>query len=533
MNKRREVLKTLISLPLLGTMGYGLYQKEKNKVKQRKTSQLFEVGDVRVRFIPSQDQPKEIRLGIIGNGTRGQMLLQACGFITPERLQELKAAALENKQDNRYEQFMQQDDLRVRLMGVCDIFDLHAREGMRAGANSKKEANASFLEQPPKRYRHYRELLADPEIDAVIIATPDHWHGTMTIAAAAAGKHVYLEKPLSWTVEETYLIRDAVHHAGIKFQLGHQGRQIESYARAKEMIAKGLLGPISLIEVCTNRNDANGAWVYDIPPEASEHTIDWQQFKPDVCRETEYLTYMRANQLDRFVGPADYASFSLERFFRWRCWWDYSTGLSGDLLTHEYDAINQVMGCGIPASATSSGGVYFFKDGRTVPDVLQTTFEFPDQGFSLLYSATQANARNRGKVFMGHDASMELNKDLLLTVDKKSTRYKEVLDAGLIQADVPILAYRAGAGQVDAISSATELYFAQRGLLYTYIDGKQYDTTFLHIREWLECIRQNLEPSGHIDMAFEEAMTAHMGTRAYLEGRTMYWDREREAIVRG
>ena len=195
------------------------------------------------------------------------------------------------------------------------------------------------------------------DIDAVIIAAPDHWHGPMTIEAAKHGKHVYCEKPMTWTVPETYEVVKAVKENNIIFQLGHQGRQTESYVKAKEAIDKNILGKISLIEVTTNRNSPDGAWVYDIHPDASEKNIDWKQF----------------------IGQAPWHEFSLERFFRWRCWWDYSTGLSGDLLTHEYDAMNQILGLGIPDSATSSGGIYFYKDGRTVPDVLHTIFEFSEK----------------------------------------------------------------------------------------------------------------------------------------------------------
>ncbi|WP_262387528.1 tRNA-ribosyltransferase family protein, partial [Pseudomonas chlororaphis] len=121
---------------------------------------------------------------------------------------------------------------------------------------------------------------------------------------------------------------------------------------------------------------------------------------------------MTSNKLERYIGPDERSKFSLERFFRWRCWWDYSTGLSGDLLTHEYDAVNQIMHVGIPHSATSSVGVYFFKDGRTVPDVLQTTFEWPDRDLTMLYSATLASSRNRAKVFMGPEESMQVQRDL-------------------------------------------------------------------------------------------------------------------------
>ena len=108
------------------------------------------------------------------------------------------------------------------------------------------------------------------------------------------------------------------------------------------------------------------------------------------------------------------------------------------------------------------------------------------------------------------------------------------IEKGIIKPDVPFYTYIPGRSKVDAITSPTELYFAKRGLLYSYVGGKRYDTTFLHIREWLECIRdRNKKTSCGIDAAFEEAITAHMGTRAYLEGRTMYWDKDKEEIIRG
>ena len=151
----------------------------------------------------------------------------------------------------------------------------------------------------------------------------------------------------------------------------------------------------------------------------------------------------------------------------------------------------------------------------------------------MLYSATLASQRSRGKVFMGHDASLELSSSLVVQVDPRSTRYAGQIEQGIIKPDTPLITYVPGQENVDAVSSATELYFAQRGLLYAYVNGKRYDTTYLHIREWVECIRNGGTPSCDIDAAFEEAITAHMGTRAYLEGRAMYWDRDKEEIVRG
>ncbi len=252
---------------------------------------------------------------------------------------------------------------------------------------------------------------------------------------------------------------------------------------------------------------------------------------PPLLFAEEYMEYMTSAGLAEYVGPEPRDKFSLERFFRWRCWWDYSTGLSGDLLTHEYDAMNQILKLGIPSSASSSGGVYYFKDGRTVPDVLQTAFEFKDKDMTMLYSATLANQFNRSRKIMGHDATMEVGNTLTVTVDQRSDQYRQQIDQGIIKPGEPFYTYLPGQS-VDAVSTATERYFAERGLLYSFIGGKRYNTTFLHMKEWLDCIRTGSEPSCGIDQGFEEAITAHMGTRAYLEGRTMYWDKDKEIITR-
>jgi Predicted dehydrogenases and related proteins len=481
---------------------------------------------------PLSSDGHTIRIGIIGSGIRGTQLMTGLGFGTPQYVEGLIEQEKNNAQSTAYKSFKEQEDLGVVITAVCDIFDVHAKEAIAAGANIHREGLNGTYGPQPKRYRTYRELLSAEDVDAVVIAAPDHWHGQMAMDAVKAGKHVYVEKPMTWTVPETYALRNAVKQSGLVFQLGHQNRQVEAYERAREIVEKGLLGPISLIETGTNRNDPNGAWVYPIDSEANPHTIDWQQFEGEPDRVKEYMDYMTSAGLAKYIGPEPRGKFSLERFFRWRCWWDYSTGLSGDLLTHEYDAMNQILKLGIPDSAASSGGVYFFRDGRTVPDVLQTAFEYSDRGFTMLYSATLASQFSRNRKIMGHDATMEVGNSLTVTIDPRSTQYRDKIESGQIKPGEPFYHYVPGKS-VDAVTSATELYFAERGLLYSYIDGKRYNTTYLHLREWLECIRTNGKPSCGIDEGFQEAITAHMGTRAYLEGRTMYWDSEKEEITRG
>jgi hypothetical protein len=149
----------------------------------------------------------------------------------------------------------------------------------------------------------------------------------------------------------------------------------------------------------------------------------------------------------------------------------------------------------------------------------------------MMYSATLANSKSRGKVIMGHDGYLEVSNSITAYADPNSTRYREKLDKGIIDPSLPILSYVPGKKNIDAVTSATEQYFAGRGLLYTYRGGKRIDTTHLHIKEWLNCIRNRGNPSCNIDQGFDEAITAHMGTIAYREGRKVKWDRENEQII--
>ncbi len=507
---RRDLIKGLATLPIAGAVVYGAYKKRHfEKILNRTIADELGISSSQPQATPVKSGGKEIRIGLIGFGIRGKQLAKALGFVHPTEVDEWLEGVQANKKDTRYKDFLAQEDLNIKITAVCDIFDTYGQMARETAANIKRKGTGEKLSELPKRYLNYRQLIASPEVDAVVIATPDHWHGPMTIEAARAGKHIYCEKPMSWSVEETYEMRKEVETNHVVFQLGHQGRQTDAYGKAREALDKKILGPVNLVEVTTNRNDPNGAWVYPIHENANRNTIDWEQF----------------------IGQAPWHDFNLERFFRWRCWWDYSTGLSGDLLTHEYDAINQIMQVGIPQSAMSTGGIYFYKDGRTVPDVLTTVFEFPEKDLSMVYSATLSSQMSRGKRIMGHDAYMELGNTIAIYPDPGSTRYAEKITNNILKPDLPMYSYFPGKENVDAITSATELYFADRGLLYTYRGGKRMDTTHLHLKEWLDCIRSGEKPSCDIHQGFEEAITAHMGTLSYLHKKQVQWDADKEKIL--
>jgi predicted dehydrogenase len=510
---RRDVLKSLATLPFVGALLYGAFRKK--SLQHYRQHQLIRELDLQqlnnpLSFTPVTSGSKDqLRIGIIGFGIRGEQLARSAGFAHPEQIDAWATAAAVNKADDRLQVYLNQEDLNIRITGVSDIFTVKAKRAVETSANVHRTGSNGRKGEAARHYNHWKELIHADDVDAVIIATPDHWHAEMAIEAARAGKHIYLEKPLSLTVAETHAVEQAVRENNVVFQLGHQNRQIESNIKAKEIIDRNILGKITKVECYTNRNSPNGAWVYDLHPEANESTIDWKQF----------------------LGPAPDHPFSAERFFRWRCWWDYSTGLTGDLFTHEYDVINMVLDLGIPHSAVASGGIYFFKDGRTVPDVLQVSYEYPDRDLNLHYSASLASSKQRSKTFFGHDASMELSANMVVYADRDSTRYRNLIDSGVVQPGTPMLTHIPGREGVDVVTSATEQYFASRGLLYTYRGGRRVDTTFLHIKEWIDAIRGSGKPSCDIKEGVEEAISAHLGTQAYRLEKKTFWDKDKKEIV--
>ena len=509
---RRSALKGLAGLPVVGGILWAgaveASQKKKSRENILKTLNINASPPPKTG--PMSGDP--IRLGIIGFGIRGPQLCRSLGFATKKWLADMKASAEKNSEDTRLASFLEQENLNVEITAVCDLFDVRAQEAADSFSTDKVKV---------KIYKHHQALLESPDVDAVVIATADHWHAPIAIAALEAGKHVYLEKPMTHNIAETYALQDAVRRTGMVFQVGHQHRQTQSFVTARDVVNKNILGHVSLIQANTNRNSDNGAWQYTIHKKASPDTIDWQQF----------------------IGNAPMIPFNPEHFFRWRKWWAYGSGLSGDLMVHDYDRVNCVLEMGIPRSVISSGGIYTHKDGRNVPDVMQINMEFPDfttgssqeagkeKGMTMVYSATLGNQYSRTTALMGHDATMELGNRLTIYADRNSTRYRDMIDNETIDPNVPIYQYDPSANEVDGITSATAKYFADKGLLYTYRNGRRVDSTHLHMWEWLSAIRNGTPLSCGIKEGFEEAITAHMGGLSYKLGRRIDWDPVQQQIV--
>lgn len=231
----------------------------------------------------------------------------------------------------------------VKLVAVCDLY------AGRLDRAKELWGNDLFTT------RDYRRLLERKDIDAVIVATPDHWHKKITIDALKAGKHVYCEKPMIQNFDEGKDIINAQKSSGRLCQVGSQGMSSLGNEKAKQLYEDGAIGDIVMLDMQNNRHSAEGAWQYPIPPDANPDTIDF----------------------DTFLGKAPKVPYELKRFFRWRNYQDYGTGVAGDLFVHAFSTLNHVLSSHGPNRAISTGGLRYWKDGRNVPDVTVTLYDYP------------------------------------------------------------------------------------------------------------------------------------------------------------
>ncbi len=356
--------------------------------------------------------------------------------------------------------------------------------------------------------RDYREVLARPDVDAVLLCVPDHWHARMSVEAMEAGKAVYCEKPMVHEVAEGASVIEAQKRTGRVFQVGSQYASSMLYGKARELYEAGAIGRVNMVEATMNRNSALGAWQYSIPPDASPQTIDW----------------------DRFLGDAPRHPFDADRFFRWRKYWDYGTGVGGDLFVHLFTGIHLVLNAVGPTQVVSTGGVRFWTEKREAPDVMMALFDYPKTDhhapFSLSLQCNLADGSGGGSVFrfIGDEGALTVEGNSLTL--SQSPRRRPPDDAVI-----------RGYNSVRTFSEATQKAFAEQykkafptpdlGSMdrkETFETPRGYDDRFDHFVNFFTSIREGKPVYEDAVFGFRAAAPSLLCNMSYRDQKIYRWD---------
>ncbi len=365
-----------------------------------------------------------VNLGVIGPGERGQFVMS-----------------------------LFQKTEQVDVGALCDIYAAHIDQAKQKAPNAKA-------------FSDHRRLLEMKELDAVLIGTPDHWHAVCAIDALNAGKDVYVEKPLTRTIEEGPAIVKAARINERVCQVGMQQRSGPHYIRAKkEYIDTGRLGKITLARTWWHGN--------------SYH-----------LRKAPQSLQQKPSNLDwaRFLGPLKWRDYDPQQYFNWRAYLDFGGGQVTDLFTHWIDVVHMFLGSEIPTAAVASGGVYAYKDGRTAPDTINVLLEYPAE-FTATFEATLVpGIRGEAVEFCG-------------------TKGRLWIDRGRY-----------------------EFHPVDKNEQPTIVQADRYDFTLDHVKNFLECMRTRKQPNGDVLIGHRSAQASHLGNIAYVQKRRIDFDPIREEI---
>jgi predicted dehydrogenase len=335
-------------------------------------------------------------------------------------------------------------------------------------------------------YLDYRELLQRKDVDAVIIATPDHWHARMAIEAMEKGKDVYLEKPMTHTIDEAKEVYETVKKTGRVLQVGSQTTSSDQWWKARKAIQDGMIGKLLMSQGSYHRNSTEGEWNWPInstagPDAKGDDFIDWTMW----------------------LGTAPKRAYNADRFFRFRKYWDYSGGIATDLFYHVMAPLNICWGeAQFPYRVVGTGGTYVFKDEREVPDTFMLLADYP-QGHSVVLSSTMANDTHIPGLIRGHEGTIMM------------------VPGGQFE------------GRVDYITVTPQRISKQKfkekyGTIEVMLETEPRQS---HMENWLSCIRTRATPVLDALTAYKAMVTIGMSVQSYREGRVLYFDSSKQKVV--
>lgn len=360
------------------------------------------------------------------------------------------------------------------LTAVCDVYRTRAEQAQAKAPGAKVFTN-------------HRELLETPGLDAVIVATPDHWHAPIAIDALNAGKDVYVEKPLTFTMEEGQrIIRAARLHDRI-CQVGAQQRSGSHYIQARdEYLRTKKLGKINLVRTwwtegsrgigypvrsnraTTPRPDGAVASGYAVPPNITGKPadLDW----------------------NRFLGRARWRPWDAKQYFNFRNYREFSGGTLTDKFVHWVDVVHMFMEQDGPISADNAGGLWNATDGRNTQDTINLHLEYPGQWICTYMNTAQAGFVREGIEFCGTDGHLRIDR------------------------------------------AKFEYFSAERGAEPLVVECKT-DLVAEHVQNFLECCRSRKLPNGDVALGHRSAQAAHLGNLSYEQKRRIHFDPDREIIL--
>ena len=362
----------------------------------------------------------------------------------------------------------------VKVNAMCDVYGPHRQKGVERCKNPDV-----------KTYVDYHELLADKNVDAVVIAAPDHWHCQMVLDAVNAGKDIYCEKGFARTLDEAKLMRAALKPSPVVFQLGHQARQSACALQAKELIATGALGPITFVRTgrMCNTDPAHPIWRW--------YGYYNQLERPDPAQVVKDVNW------ELWLGKTPKIPFNERHFWHWRCYWRYGTGQAGDVLSHEIDYVQYLLGHGIPDTCACLGLNALLHDDREVPDTWQATYQYLKLGRTVTFTGTMNTSIGQPVEICGKQASLKFD-----AIAHDATKFTLMPEGFSTQTDLP------------------------KG----YLSGKTPKQPS-HMQDFFNCVRSRGTPKCSVDEAFIETATYLMSIEAYQQQRTVRWDPIKEVIV--
>ncbi len=388
----------------------------------------------------------------------------------------------------------------VKLVAACDLYT--------GRLDRAKEVYGKELFTT----KSYQEILERKDIDAVIVATSDHWHDRISIEAMNKGKHVYCEKPMVHKLEEGAEVIATQKKTGKVMQVGSQRASSIVTHKTRELFESGVIGQLVFVETYMDRHSANGAWQYSIPTDANAGTVDW----------------------DKFIGDAPKVAYDPVRFFRWRNYQDYGTGIAGDLFVHLFTGLHTVTSSAGPSRVYATGGLRFWKDGRDVPDIISGLYDYPESAKHPAFTVqTRVNFVDGSEVgerlrLIGTDGMIEMSWSGV-----KVTRHKLSKDPGY--------------GGWDSFGTFTLAQQKEYEQWYKshYPDAKPamidsdleyhapetYDANFDHHASFYKGIREKAPILEDALFGMRAAGPALASNKSYFEKKIINWDPEAAKLI--